>query len=139
MKKIEFIMKASAALVSALVLMTACQVMAKPPRYALTLKNGTTNMIEQAGIKFEGYKFDWGNFSPGRSKSDRMVLQPIPEKAVVYWKSRDGKQHDSEVIVKALLPKSFEGDITFIIKEDSVAVSHQPFFEMPKDWKVVPK
>ena len=114
--------------------MTGCQSMAKPPQYALTLKNGTTNAIKDAGIRFEAYRFDWGNFSPGRSKSDRMVPNPIPLNATVFWKSDDGKPHEKVVEVLKSLPKDFsEGDIILtILGDDSVTVTNKPFLKLSK-------
>ncbi|MBI5775206.1 MAG: hypothetical protein HZA89_15895 [Verrucomicrobia bacterium] len=109
-------------------------------KYSVVLTNGTSNAINRAHVRYGKFESVGGYLGPRIEKIDVFVSYPMPDKATVVWVSGDGKAHEKEVEVAKILPKNFSGEIVFTIQEDgSVLVTHRPFFEMPKTWKVQPK
>jgi hypothetical protein len=115
-------------------LMAGCQSVPKVQEYSIAVKNGTSAPILEVDVRFDKFSSGGGYLRPGVSKTYELVPFPIPEKATVYWKSKDGKSHEKTVEVMSAIPKGFNaGDISFTIFEDEkVTVTTKPFLKLPK-------
>ena len=90
--------------------------------YGIAIRNLTTREIHDAHVTFEGFRSVGGGIEPGLYVVHMQVGRPIPESAVVEWKT-GGIQKRRSVQVRDAVPPRFRGDIFFdIMPDESVQV-----------------
>lgn len=91
--------------------------------YDIVIKNVGSKPVDEASVSYGEFKSVGGYISPGRSKGHMDPGYPLPDIAIVEWRSEDGELHQKEVAVKKYVPRSFRGDIQFEINDkNEVAV-----------------
>lgn len=97
--------------------------------YGVAIRNMTTSDIEEAHVSFDGFRSVGGGIEPGLYVVHMEVGRPIPESAVVEWKT-GGSQKSQTVRVRDVVPSRFHGDIYFDIMPDG-SVQVVPRTEAP--------
>jgi hypothetical protein len=87
--------------------------------YNIVIQNNGTKTITDANVQYDDFQSLGGIVSPGYGKSHHNPDYPIPEKAIVEWRTEDGKLHQKEVDVIRHIPKDFRGDIQFEIDDNN--------------------
>lgn len=91
------------------------------PEYAIAIRNSTPELIRDSAIQFGEYRSTFDVVGAGATATHSSLQEPIPEIAVVEWRSADGQQHRKEVHVKSSLPASFvDDDIIFDIQPGEI-------------------
>lgn len=111
-------------------------------RHAIVLKNGTSQEIKDAMVTYDGFRSLGGGIAPGGSKGDMGPPKGIPNRATVEWTTPDGQRHEQVVEVAEHVPKGFDGNVIFTIREDgSVELEAQERPDlgaaMAADWEEV--
>lgn len=92
--------------------------------YNVVIKNVGTRDISHANVKYGDFQSGGGVLLPGRMAGHGHPEYPIPDTAVVEWRTGDGTQHRQDVEVKKLVSKGFKGDIVFEIADDNTVTVH---------------
>ncbi len=96
--------------------------------YGIEIFNGCSAQIHQAQVSFGSYRSRPTNPGPGRTTGEALIEEPVPETAVVQWQDGEGTAHRLEVEVLKGMPRGFEGNIVFDIRDgDQVVVRFAPW------------
>jgi len=91
------------------------------PEYAIAIRNSTSEEIDDAAIQLGQYRSTFGVVGIHATATHSSLQEPIPETAVVEWRSGDGQLHRQEVHVRSSLPASFvDDDIIFDIQPGEI-------------------
>ena len=86
--------------------------------YGVAIRNATASHIRDAHVSFGDFRSVGGGIQPGLWVVHLDVGKPIPETAVVEWRSSTGEQHRKTVDVRDVVPPGFDGKIFFDIMPD---------------------
>ena len=98
--------------------------------YAIGMRNTGTQKLSGAQVHFGAINSSAGYLMPGKGKADDGIQGPIPDRALVEWKTEDGEAHKLEVPVKAAVPDTFKDDVIWFeidgVGKVSVVVKRRP-------------
>ena len=113
---------------------------ARVPKYSVVFTNGTQSVFSEVKLQAEAFRLSAGWLGPGQQAVDNYPPYAIPDMVTMSWLDESGQRHATQVAVKQRLPQAFTGEIVLTIgTNDSVLVTHRPYFEMPKNWTVRPQ
>jgi len=87
--------------------------------YNVVIKNVGGKTIDDAHVLYGEFRSVGGILPPDIWSKHMLPDHPIPEKAMVEWRTEDGVMHREEVEVLKHIPKGFRGDIQFEIDDDN--------------------
>lgn len=94
--------------------------------YSVGIKNTSRSAITDAHVRYAGIRSAGGNLQSGASKSHGDLRLPIPEKAVVEWRTKDNVLHSEEVLVRSAIPKDMKVWLIEFEIDDSNKVTIRP-------------
>ena len=90
-----------------------------PQEYDVSIKNVGNDVIYDAHVFYGDFRSVGGVIPPGIRSVHMKPGHPIPEKAIVQWRSKDNVLKEKQVFIKKLTPKDFDGEIRFEIGNDN--------------------
>jgi len=94
--------------------------------YGIVFKNTGQYAADDVELEYDGFYFKFGYVTPGANKGYSYSKVPIPDKALITWKTaNDRKKHRKYVEVKRYIPSFFDGDIIFTFNGTNVTTSYE--------------
>jgi len=87
--------------------------------YKITISNISDATIEEAHVVYGSFKSAGGVIPSGDYATHLFPDVPIPETAIVQWRTQDGVMHKKSMGLKTVLPKKFSGELKFEIDNEN--------------------
>ena len=96
------------------------------PYYDVSIKNISKLVLDDAHVSYDNFYSIGGVLPPGIEKIHGNPNYPIPDKATVEWRTKDGIFHKKEIDLTRI-SKDFSGEIRFEIDDsNNVAIRAVP-------------
>jgi hypothetical protein len=103
------------------------------PEYCIGVRNSTKETIRDVDAKCDRFHTGGGIVVPTGFKLNLRQWDPIPQKALVKWRTSDGMLHEKEVEVRNQIPHKMKVDVIELVIDDQNNVQVKPFTK--KEWK----
>jgi hypothetical protein len=123
-------------LIACLAALACCGGCERSASYTMTVKNGTSEDLNDVRIAFGTYSDIVGSMSAGVDKSEGLVTADVTDQGNIRWRTPDEVLHDKTVQLRPAVPPDFREGVLMveILSTSDIRVSVHPSVVVPHEY-----